>query len=102
MIFKAPQWSMANTGGAVGGELGKELRQTGQVHVLLIDDILLAQGDDLLRHGEDVPLLINGQDVLSHQLAVVLADLDEMGLDGAPVIIAEAGMDGEGFILVGR
>ena len=84
----------------VHGELAEKPGQPAQAHVLLIYHPLLAQGDNLFADGEDVPLLIEGGHVPLHQVDVVFADLDEVGLDGVAGEIAVSHLDGDVFAVV--
>ena len=71
-----------DAGGGVGGEPGQEPGQPAHLHVLLVHHPLLAQADDLLAGGEEIPRLPHRLDVLLHQLHIALAHLHEVGLNG--------------------
>ena len=83
----------ADAGIAVRSEAGKELGKTGELHILLINNALLAQRDDLLADGENVTFLPDGENVLADEITVIFAKLDEMGLDGAAGIFAGRSRD---------
>lgn len=58
------------------------------------------QGDDLLADAQQVALLIERLDVALDQVDIVLADLDEMRLNGVALIDAGRGLDLDLFGLI--
>ena len=91
----------ANAGGVVGaGKAGKELCQAGNFYGLLRDDVLLAQGDNLLADVDAVPLLKIGQHVLAHQLRQVFPHPEEMGVNGTAVILLAVHREKQGLFRV--
>ena len=78
----------ANAGGVVGaGKAGEKFGQAGDLQALLGNDVPLAQGDNLLADVDAVPLLKIGQNILAQQPRQVVAYLDQLGVNGAAVIL---------------
>ena len=61
--------------------------QAGDLQALLGNDVPLAQGDNLLADVDAVPLLKIGQNILAQQPRQVVAYLDQLGVNGAAVIL---------------
>ena len=80
---------------------GEQLGPEAGLELLLRDHPLLADGNDLFAHGEDVPLLIDGLDVPLHQVDIALSHRDEMGGDGMAGPGFAHGLDGDAFSFVG-
>ena len=82
------------------GKAAQELREPADLHVLAVDDVVLAERDDLLADGEQVAVAPQRFDVALDERVVVLADLDEVRADGAAVVNAGARLNGNIFLLI--
>ena len=92
----------AHTGARRGlmDEAAEHLGPEAGLHLVLGHHPLLAHGDKLLAHGDDVAGLVVGEDVLVHQVDIALAHLDEMGLNGMAGPGFAHGLDGNALAFV--
>ena len=65
------------------------------MHLILGLHVLRAHGHDLGAEGEHVPFLGQGKHIFPDQFRLILADLDEVGLDGEAVVFTSV-LPGQG------
>ena len=69
--------------------------------LVLGDHPALTQGDDLFAGGDDISGLIEGLDVLLHQIQVALAHLDKVGGDGVTGVFFALGLNDHALSFIG-
>ena len=70
----------------VGGEFGEKTRPEAHPDILHLHRVVLAHGDDLLPHGDDIPRLDQRDHIPAQHLQIAFAPLDKMGFHRVPLI----------------